>query len=249
MKIGISSLSFNLNESLEICKNESMIEHIEIGIDNIEECKKLLEYEKQIKDLNLSVSIHLPMELNPCENINYIRESWTRFINIIYKELKKLDIKYFNLHLGYVMTNRLINNRNKYLENVIKFLDDSKLDENIILSIENTYSKYGDLTNVGNKSKDFEYIFERVKNKKIWFCYDTGHFLIDEDDYIENLESKLKIVHLSDNDGYEDNHIGIGKGILDKNHISKILNMKINYLILEINHMDIQGTLVNLKRL
>ncbi|MGL5693642.1 MAG: TIM barrel protein [Peptostreptococcaceae bacterium] len=249
MKVGIAALLFNLNDALNICENENTIKHIEIGIDNIEECEELCKYKSRIKELNLSIGIHLPMELNPCENINYIRESWADFVNILFKELKDLDIKYFNLHLGYVMTNRLNNDRNKYLDNAIKFLDDKKINKDIVLSIENTYSKYGDFTNVGNKSKDFEYIFERVKNKNIWFCYDTGHFLIDKDKYIENLEHKINIVHLSDNDGFNDSHVGLGKGILDKVHLNKILNMNVDYLILEINHIDIKDTLVNLKSL
>lgn len=249
MKVGISALLFNLDQALEICEKEKAINHIEIGIDNIEECKKLLTYKERVKSLNLSVGIHLPMELNTCENINYIRESWIDFINIIYEELKDLSIKYFNLHLGYVITSRLNNNRKRYLDNTIKFLDNEKINKDVIISLENTYSKFGDFTNVGNKSKDFEYIFDIVKNNNICFCYDTGHFLIDKDDYIQNLKHKMKIVHLSDNNGKEDSHIGIGKGVLSIEEINKLKNANINYLILEINFTDIKDTLGILKSL
>ena len=49
MKIGISSLLFNLEEAIEICKNEKIINHIEVGIDNIEECNTLLKYKEIFK--------------------------------------------------------------------------------------------------------------------------------------------------------------------------------------------------------
>lgn len=249
MKIGISALLFNIKEALDICKKEKSIKHIEVGIDNLDECKDLLKYKSIFEELGLSIGIHLPMELNTCENITYIRDSWISFINKINEELNILNIKYFNLHLGYVMSDRLKNNRKKYLDNTIKFFNDDKLNKDIILSIENTYSKYGDFSNIGNKSEDFEYIFKNTKMKNIFFCYDTGHYLINEDDYLNQLRGKIKIVHLSDNDGYKDSHIGIGKGILSKYHVETVIEMNIDYLILEINYMDIEDTLINLKSL
>lgn len=89
----------------------------------------------------MSIGIHLPMELNTCENIIYIRNSWISFINEINKQLSTLNIEYFNMHLGYAMTSRLNNNRNKYLKNTVEFLNDNCLDSNIVICIENTYSK------------------------------------------------------------------------------------------------------------
>ena len=229
MKVGISSILFNLEEAIEICKNEKIINHIEVGIDNIEECNILLKYKEIFKQLNISLSIHLPMELNTCESVIYIKNSWIDFINKIYKELKPLDIKYFNMHLGYAMSNRL-NNK-------------------ILISIENTYSNDGDFSNLGNKVSDFEYIFNNSINKNLCFCYDTGHFLINPSNYIEKLSHNTRIIHLSDNNGLYDEHIGIGKGILSKRHIEEILRMNVDYLILEINYEDIKSTLLNLKGL
>lgn len=249
MKIGISALLFNIKEAIEICKSEKYITHIEIGIDNLEECEKLLMYKRDFEKLNLSIGIHLPMELNTCENINYIRNSWISFINEIYEKLSTLNIEYFNMHLGYVISSRLNRNRNKYLNNTVKFFNDICLNSNIIISIENTYSEKGDFSNVGNCVKDFEYIFDNITRDNLYFCYDTGHFLINKDDYIDKLSDKIKIVHLSDNDGVTDSHIGIGKGILCTSHIKKILEYNPEYLVLEIEHKDIKETLINLKNL
>ena len=174
MKVGISALLFNIEEAIEICKSEKCIKHIEIGIDNLEECEELLRYKKDFEELNLSIGIHLPMELNTCENIIYIRNSWISFINEINKQLSTLNIEYFNMHLGYAMTSRLNNNRNKYLKNTVEFLNDNCLDSNIVICIENTYSKKGDFSNIGNNVIDFEYIFNNTMRKKL--CLIQGIF-------------------------------------------------------------------------
>ena len=161
MNLGISALIYNLNEAIDICSKFKEINHIEIGIDNLQECNELHKYKQKLIDSGISIGIHLPMELNTCENIEYIRESWIDFICKIDEELSEFDIKYYNMHLGYVITNRLIKNRYKYLDNSIKFLKSKKLPQNKNISIENVYSKFGDYSNIGNKVKDFEYIFSR----------------------------------------------------------------------------------------
>ena len=246
MKIGISALLYNLKEALDLCEREKSIEHIELGIDNLEECKFLYKYKHRIKALNLSIGIHLPMELNTCENINYIKESWQKFILNVGEELTEFNICYFNLHLGYVISDRLKKNRDKYLELSSNFLNEVIDNTDTDIYIENVYSKGGDFSNVGNIVSDFEYIFNKVGKNNLKFCYDTGHNLLDSDEYINKLKSKIKLVHLSDNDGIDDIHIGIGKGILSKSHIKEVLELNLHYLILEINYKHIEDSIKKL---
>lgn len=247
MAVGVASLLFNIEEALKICESTKEITHLEIGIDNISECSELRKYKQRISKLGLSIGIHLPMELNTCENIEYIRASWISFIEKIELELKEFDIRYFNLHLGYVMTNRLKKNRDKYLDNSVDFLN--KINTDSYICIENTYSKSGDFSNIGNISYDFEYIFKRIKNSKICFCYDTGHCLIDEDDYLNNLKDKIKLIHLSDNDGINDIHVGIGRGILSEESVKEVLKLDAEYLVLEINYEDVEDTISKLNHI
>ena len=200
MKIGISALKFNLEDALNICKKNKKISHIEMGIDNLEDVESLKKYKDEINKLNLSISIHLPMELNTCEDIKFIRNSWVDFICEMDKILSlDFDIKYYNAHLGYIMSTRLDKNRQRYLQNTVEFLNDEKLKNNLqnkIISIENTYSKKGDFSNVGNSVYDFKYIFDKIENDNVYFCYDTGHDLIDNSDY-EQIFDKIKIILLT----------------------------------------------------
>lgn len=243
MRLGISALLFNLDKALELCREVDRINHIEVGIDNLDECIKLSKYKGEFDKLNLSLGIHLPMELNSCENIKYIRKSWIDFINKIEDGLKDLNIEYFNMHLGYVISERLYKNRIKYLDNSVSFFEELLKVSNKRLSIENTYSKSGDFSNIGYICDDFEYIFNKIKSQNLCFCYDTGHNLINNSDYISNLNDRLEIIHLSDNNGIDDSHLGIGRGILNENEIKKLLSVNAKYLILEINHNHIKETI------
>ncbi|MCR1954036.1 sugar phosphate isomerase/epimerase [Clostridioides mangenotii] len=237
MKIGISALVYDIDLALTICKQYENITHLEIGVDSISDCKKLNTYTDKIYDLGLSIGIHMPMELNACEEVDYIRMSWIKFFEDIYNELQKLDVRYYNFHLGYAITNRLEKNRMKYLDNCIDFFNNINIDSKITL--ENTYSKGGDLSNIGTTYNDFEYIFKGIKKDGVFFCYDTGHNLINRSNYIENLMAKIRLIHLSDNDGLNDQHIGIGEGLLKDEQIKRILEINPEYLILEINKEDL----------
>ena len=245
MKVGISALIFNLKEALDICENNKEINHIEIGIDNIKDCEELKRYEYKIKDLHLSVGIHLPMELNPCEHIEFIRNKWIDYIITLNEKLNFLEISYFNMHLGYVMTDRLSKNKEKYLNNIIDFFDKLLKIKNLPITIENTYTKGGDFSNVGSKVEDFHYIFQH--NENINFCYDTGHNLICKSNY-NLLKDKIKIIHISDNNTKEDEHLGLMKGKLDHNELKYILSINPEFLVLEMNFDDIEESLHILKK-
>lgn len=241
IRIGVSSLVFNINEALEICNRNKSINHIEIGIDNISDCKKLKDYEQDIKKLKLTVGIHLPMELNPCEDIIFIRQKWLDYIYIISNELMFLDIEYFNMHLGYVMTNRLRKNKEKYLTNILDFFNEISLEDRYLpITIENTYTKGGDFSNVGSSVGEFRYVLKN--NKNISFCFDSGHNLICKSDYYI-LKDRTKVVHLSDNHGVDDEHLGLLKGNLTSMEIENIISLNPEFLVLEMNFDYIEESL------
>lgn len=245
MRIGISALSFNLKEALEICENNKEINHIEIGIDNLSDVEKIRKYEDQIKKLNLTVGIHLPMELNSCEDIEFIRDKWVEYIIILDEKLSFFSISYYNMHLGYVISDRLEKNKERYLQNSVNFFNELYKKRKLTMTIENTYTKRGDLSNVGTSVEDFTYIFE--KQKDLGFCYDTGHNLISESDYYL-LDEKIKVIHLSDNNKKEDEHNGIFKGKLSQKELNRIINLNSQFLILEMKFNYINESLHILKQ-
>lgn len=245
IRIGIASLMFNINEALEICNKNKEINHMEIGIDNLSDCELLKKHAETIKKLNLSVGIHLPMELNPCEDIIFIKDKWIDYINILSEKLNFLNISYFNMHLGYVMTSRLTRNKAKYLNNIVDFFNQLLLkNNNLHITIENTYARGGDFSNVGSDVEDFEYIFKQ--NNNLSFCFDSGHNLICKSNYYL-LKNKIRVIHLSDNNGVEDEHLGILKGNLTVQELKNILSLKPKFLVLEMNLNAVEESLYILK--
>lgn len=244
MKIGISALIHEMDKAIEICQRNTCINHIELGIDNLNECEKLLIYASELNLNNISLGIHLPMELNTCENIEYINKAWIEFIIKMKNNLINMDIQYFNMHLGYVIKTRYEKNKKKYLDNTIEFL--KKLDIDSDVFIENTYSNGGDICNVGTTSYEFEYIFNSISN--VEFCYDTGHNLINKDDFIVSLRHKINLIHLSDNDGITDSHLQIGKGKLNLDNIEDLINLKPKFIIIEVGHENIDESVKLLER-
>ena len=103
------------------------------------------------------------MELNSCENIEFIRKKWTQYIITLDEKLSFLQTSYYNMHLGYVMANRLTKNKLKYLDNTIKFFDKLYDEKKLPITIENTYTKGGDFFNMGTEVEDFIYIFKKQK--------------------------------------------------------------------------------------
>lgn len=97
---------------------------------------------------------------------------------------------------------------------------------------------------MGSDVEDFEYIFKC--NKDIRFCFDSGHNLICKSNYYL-LKNKIKVIHLSDNNGVEDEHSGILKGNLTSQELKIILSLKPEFLVLEMNLNDVEESLDILK--
>lgn len=230
-------MAYEIKEKIEICK-KLRFNHIEVGIDNLEDWNYLYRNKDELTKNNISIGIHLPMELNTCDPIKKANEFWLDYFYENYKKGKTLNVRYYNLHLGYGLKNKVEKNRIGYLNNTINFL--LKFFDNIDdvdIYIENTYSKSGDLINLGNKMSDFEYLFANVTKYNLGFCYDTGHNLINKDAYLSSLSDNIRLVHLSDNDGNEDLHLGLSEnGLLTEKDIKDILEIKNNkYLVFEMN--------------
>ena len=73
----------------------------------------------------------------------------------------------------------------------------------------------------------FEQIFERMNNLALGMCLDTGHATcfgrIEPAQWSRRFAERISHVHCSDNDGKDDLHWGLGKGVVDFREILKPL--------------------------
>jgi len=67
--------------------------------------------------------------------------------------------------------------------------------------------------------EDIQFLFERLKNKKVGFCLDTGHSSAfgqaDLEVWLDTLGPYLGQLHLHDNLGNDDEHLAMGSGLID----------------------------------
>ncbi len=50
MRLGISALLFNLDKALELCREVDRINHIEVGLDNLDECIKYINIKMSLRN-------------------------------------------------------------------------------------------------------------------------------------------------------------------------------------------------------
>ncbi len=85
----------------------------------------------------------------------------------------------------------------------------------IPLCLENMYPRYLSCF----EPKHFKDIFKKIPSLKM--CLDTGHANIDDPDqkrlfqFFRKFPDKISHIHMSDNHGKKDNHLGIGQGTID----------------------------------
>ncbi len=83
-------------------------------------------------------------------------------------------------------------------------------DLEVRVALENTYEPDTSL---------FEEIFERIDNPALGMCFDTGHAAcfgrIEAAQWARRFADRISHVHCSDNDGKDDLHWSLGKGIVD----------------------------------
>lgn len=168
-----------------------------------------------------------------------------------------LKPEYLNLHLGYAMKNRFLKDKKRYLNNSVDFF--FKLQENLeqlsrvpVITVENSYSlKGGDLMNTGISTGEFEYIFEntnkiREKVDMPYFCFDTGHCILSEDNY-STLKEYTKVVHISDCSGEVDDHVEIFSGRLTGEELQAAIDMSPDYAVIEVKSEYLENSITRVK--
>lgn len=259
MRIGVACLYNEIPKVLEIVeKNTDFINHIEIGIDTVSQIEEVAPFIDKIEELGLSIGVHLAMEINTSEDIEYVRNSWVKFCVDMCIGVEKLNPAYINLHLGYALKNRFLRNKERYLKNTVDFflkLDNylEKLSRTPVITVENSYNLVaGEVINIGTTSYEFEYILKNIRNinKNIdipYFCFDTGHYILSRDNYSE-LGKFTKVVHISDCSGNLDDHLQIFSGKLKKDDLKMAIDMKPEFAVIEVKYDCIEKSIENIRK-
>ena len=207
-----------LKEMIKLVK-ETDIEGIEfvLSLEIMEYLKKLKKEVLELKERGICIQTHAPVGVNPV--IPYHRE-------ILFQALetsKLLEAEVMTLHPE---------GKIEEFAGYLYLLAKKAKEFNIKIAVENT---------PGFKPQKMNKLFERLeiiskitKFKDIPFyvgiCFDIGHAHIRGNpvNYLKKLNPSIKIynVHIHDNWGDEDEHLRIGKGIIDFREVFEELSRR-----------------------
>ncbi|MBI3583242.1 MAG: sugar phosphate isomerase/epimerase [Nitrospinae bacterium] len=169
--------------------------------------------EKVKKALNNGTSLtwHAPfMDLSPGGVDEKIRQVTVDRIKQAVKESLPLNPRLIIIHPGYD-DYRFNGEIDKWLKNSLKTWREV-LDKysNINFAIENVFE---------NRPDTLERLIKEMNSDRFRYCFDTGHFnvfsKISLKEWLERVGHYISEIHLHDNHGKEDEHLGLGEGNFD----------------------------------
>ena len=192
---------------------------VEILFENTDDLWPLLRWENlldladALSEAEIEVSVHGPFDnVNLGSRDSHIRRYAREVLTATAEFAQAVRSSHVVFHTGY-LPQFPPSGRVRWLNGFSQGLDellDSISGLDVRLAMENTYEP--DLTL-------FEEIFARFPSPMLGMCFDTGHAAcfgrIDPAAWSRRFADRICHVHLSDNDGQNDLHWGLGKGVVD----------------------------------
>jgi sugar phosphate isomerase/epimerase len=225
-KVGLSML-FCLGEGFPLMLKQletidaHYVELIDDGLHTLDE-KRVNALNNAAGTLNIEYTLHAPFaDINIAATDHQHRQFITRRLEKSIQFARKLDCLLWVFHPGlhsgissfYPGWDWRIN-----LESVKKLLELGRK-YNVKVAIENVPEPFPFLM---KSADDFSKFYEEL-GEDIGLVLDAGHANLNSqiDEFIKKLGAKIVHIHVSDNDGKMDLHLGIGKGTVNWQDFAK----------------------------
>lgn len=206
--------------------HEHDLRHIEIDVMKDDSLvvdapgRRIQELAERACQLGISLSIHVPYTLNPCEKTDFLRQAHVVYLRKCVNIAARLNATHLTLHMGQFSTLPLLPHYRRQaidrLIDVLKVVLDDCTRRKVTIALENMHpmppgSGHGLL---GDTADDFERVFFRLHSRYLRFCLDVGHANASDgiSAYLPAFAKRLAVVHVSDNKGKTDDHLAIGEG-------------------------------------
>jgi len=187
-----------------------------------------------LKEIGNSYGLRFTIH-SPFADINISSPS-KPLLNFMIKRLKRsmffanaLEAKLWVLHPGIKTGISMFYPGEDWKQNVktINLLYNHGKDLGLQIAIENLPEKYGFIMNT---PEAFKRLYAESSVDDIGIVLDTGHSNLEgqTEAFLRELSKKIVQIHISDNMGKNDQHLGVGYGNIDWNQFAKIL-FEINY--------------------
>ncbi len=229
VKIGLSML-YCLGEPFsKMIKRLSKVEsrHIEIVDDGVHELDKerVLLLKEQAKSCSIEFSVHAPFaNINIASPSNVMLAPTLKRLKQSLEFASKLDAKLWVFHPGQKTGISQFYPGKDWKQNVesIQKIYAQSEEYGVNIALENLPAKYW---SVMSTPKDFAKFYRETK-LPIGIVLDVGHANLEgqNEPFFAQLADKIVHLHVSDNCGVEDEHLGLGFGKIDWTHIAESLN-------------------------
>ncbi len=223
MKMGLMSLPRTPEESILFAK-ENGFNHVEVDLFkhplerfSTERIKKIV---KLSEENQVSLSVHTPYSMNPAERFSTIREAYKLYFLKAIEFTSAINGKWLTIHLGYHIgfprdKFKAFKRTKQFIEEMLVHCDKKK----VPLAIENVnpMPMNGELFYIGDSIAELKELFESWNSEYAKFCLDIGHAHTAEGvvQYVNAFKDKLVGIHVHDNHGEQDEHLGVGEGNID----------------------------------
>jgi sugar phosphate isomerase/epimerase len=255
-KIGISMLHTLVYPFNTMLKRLATIEteYVEIVDDGLHTLNR-----KRVTALNETAEAHgIKYTLHcPIADINIASPS-KPMLKASLKRLKKsmayaaeLKAKLWILHPGQITGITPFYPGSDWRQNVksIHLLHETARDFGLEVAIENVPQKYGSTMKT---PEDFERFYEETGLTDIGIVLDVGHANLETQNqrFLEQFPGRIVHLHLSDNMGEDDQHLGIGYGKIDWQQLAtKLRKMNFKGIIMIESVFNVPESLTRLKQL
>jgi sugar phosphate isomerase/epimerase len=256
IKFGISML-YNLNKPFKKMVNclESIdvkiVELVDDGLHSLNKRRVSILNEIR-KSYELRFTVH-----SPFADINIASPSKS-LLKVMLKRLNRsmffanaLDAELWVFHPGNKTGISMFYPGEDWKQNVktISLLSENAKNFGLKIALENLPEKYGFIM---NNPKDFIRLYNEASVDDVGIVLDTGHSNLEGETeaFLRKLSKKIVHMHISDNMGEHDKHMGVGCGNIDWKQFAKILR-EIKYektLIIEAIE-NVQKSLYNIQEL
>lgn len=251
--LGISALSFDIEEKLRFVQSCPSIGYMEYGIDEKEEFEVLRRALASFEN-RPPLAFHLPLKANPAEDIPVLRRANLEYLREIIVEGLKFEPLYFNMHLGHLFQSRYEKNPERYHRLAADYLKELlEIDPGVRLYVENMYSlsqeRSGDLISFGKSREEIRAVLNLIDSPRLGFCRDIGHEILSGESYGEEAFVKEALLHFNTNRGERDEHLGFLGKDYDYGFLQRLRSSgKFRFVLLELPASELAAVLEEMKR-
>ncbi|WP_224970714.1 sugar phosphate isomerase/epimerase family protein [Acinetobacter oleivorans] len=185
-----------------------------------------------IKKYNVQPIFHGNFKAPLGSDVDYLREAAVVYVKKEIDIAAKIGAPLVIHGGGIVEPKKIVLAKQKALDNYIlsvKELAEYAAAKSVDIYLENlsNYKNYRPFHYVFTHMEEYDYVFNKIDHKNVYFFLDAGHANVGEGDpvaVVDKYHDKIKGISFSNNNGEQDQHFSIGRGTVNYSDFIETIN-------------------------